>query len=180
MDKVELIYTKFVSLISSDPIIQTLLPLTPQVCILVIALLLACIVMTWHATNWFAIQHAILQSLHLTGIYNQTFSDNQTCRMTGCECLHHLAGSGSHQALCAIAFLPFYCEEQTLKRSGGHLIVISSCKASFAFSLCWCCTGGFEWASIRNNTLVQSRQVVPLWTKVLLLIHIYTKLSTSQ
>lgn len=32
VDKVELIYTKFVSLISSDPIIQTLLPLTPQVC----------------------------------------------------------------------------------------------------------------------------------------------------
>ncbi len=30
-DKVELVYTKFVSLISSDPIIQTLLPLTPQV-----------------------------------------------------------------------------------------------------------------------------------------------------
>jgi len=28
---VELVYTKFVSLISSDPIIQTLLPLTPQV-----------------------------------------------------------------------------------------------------------------------------------------------------
>ena len=27
----ELVYTKFVSLISSDPIIQTLLPLTPQV-----------------------------------------------------------------------------------------------------------------------------------------------------
>lgn len=31
VDKVELVYTKFVSLISSDPIIQTLLPLTPQV-----------------------------------------------------------------------------------------------------------------------------------------------------
>ena len=30
-DKVELIYTKFVSLISSEPIVQTLLPLTPQV-----------------------------------------------------------------------------------------------------------------------------------------------------
>jgi len=30
VDKVELIYTKFVSLISSDPIIQTMLPLTPQ------------------------------------------------------------------------------------------------------------------------------------------------------
>lgn len=30
-DKVELIYTKFVSLISSNPTIQTLLPLTPQV-----------------------------------------------------------------------------------------------------------------------------------------------------
>eukprot|EP00891_Asterochloris_glomerata_P000086 jgi/Astpho2/86/Aster-04559 len=30
VDKVELVYTKFVSLISSDPIIQTLLPLTPQ------------------------------------------------------------------------------------------------------------------------------------------------------
>lgn len=27
----EMIYTKFVSLISSDPIVQTLLPLTPQV-----------------------------------------------------------------------------------------------------------------------------------------------------
>ena len=30
VDKVEMIYTKFVSLISSDPIVQTLLPLTPQ------------------------------------------------------------------------------------------------------------------------------------------------------
>ena len=30
VDKVELVYTKFVSLISSEPIIQTLLPLTPQ------------------------------------------------------------------------------------------------------------------------------------------------------
>lgn len=30
VDKVELIYTKFVSLIASEPIIQTLLPLTPQ------------------------------------------------------------------------------------------------------------------------------------------------------
>ena len=29
----ELIYTKFVSLISSEPTIQTLLPLTPQVCL---------------------------------------------------------------------------------------------------------------------------------------------------
>ena len=29
-DKVELIYTKFVSLIASEPIVQTLLPLTPQ------------------------------------------------------------------------------------------------------------------------------------------------------
>merc|ERR1711924_200040 len=28
--KVELIYTKFVSLISSDPIVQTLLPMTPE------------------------------------------------------------------------------------------------------------------------------------------------------
>lgn len=33
VDKVELIYTKFVSLISSEPTIQTLLPLTPQVCL---------------------------------------------------------------------------------------------------------------------------------------------------
>ncbi len=32
VDKVEMIYTKFVSLISSDPVVQTLLPLTPQVC----------------------------------------------------------------------------------------------------------------------------------------------------
>lgn len=32
VDKVEMIYTKFVSLIASDPIVQTLLPLTPQVC----------------------------------------------------------------------------------------------------------------------------------------------------
>lgn len=31
VDKVEMIYTKFVSLISSDPTVQTLLPLTPQV-----------------------------------------------------------------------------------------------------------------------------------------------------
>ena len=31
VDKVEMIYTKFVSLISSDPVVQTLLPLTPQV-----------------------------------------------------------------------------------------------------------------------------------------------------
>ena len=31
VDKVELIYTKFVSLISSEPTVQTLLPLTPQV-----------------------------------------------------------------------------------------------------------------------------------------------------
>ena len=31
VDKVELVYTKFVSLISSEPTIQTLLPLTPQV-----------------------------------------------------------------------------------------------------------------------------------------------------
>ena len=31
VDKVELIYTKFVSLISSQPTVQTLLPLTPQV-----------------------------------------------------------------------------------------------------------------------------------------------------
>ena len=31
VDKVEMIYTKFVSLISSEPIVQTLLPLTPQV-----------------------------------------------------------------------------------------------------------------------------------------------------
>ncbi|KAK9917108.1 hypothetical protein WJX75_000962 [Coccomyxa subellipsoidea] len=30
VDKVEMIYTKFVSLISSDPVVQTLLPLTPQ------------------------------------------------------------------------------------------------------------------------------------------------------
>ena len=30
VDKVEMIYTKFVSLIASDPIVQTLLPLTPQ------------------------------------------------------------------------------------------------------------------------------------------------------
>jgi hypothetical protein len=29
VDKVELVYTKFVSLITSDPIIQTLLPMTP-------------------------------------------------------------------------------------------------------------------------------------------------------
>lgn len=29
VDKVELVYTKFVSLISSDPVIQTLLPMTP-------------------------------------------------------------------------------------------------------------------------------------------------------
>jgi F-type H+-transporting ATPase subunit gamma len=29
VDKVELVYTKFVSLISSNPTIQTLLPLTP-------------------------------------------------------------------------------------------------------------------------------------------------------
>jgi F0F1-type ATP synthase gamma subunit len=28
-DKVELVYTKFISLITSDPIIQTLLPMTP-------------------------------------------------------------------------------------------------------------------------------------------------------
>ena len=41
VDKVELIYTKFVSLISSDPIIQTLLPLTPQVCVSVTTLLFA-------------------------------------------------------------------------------------------------------------------------------------------
>lgn len=32
VDKVEMIYTKFVSLISSEPTVQTLLPLTPQVC----------------------------------------------------------------------------------------------------------------------------------------------------
>lgn len=32
VDKVELVYTKFVSLISSNQTIQTLLPLTPQVC----------------------------------------------------------------------------------------------------------------------------------------------------
>ena len=31
VDKVELIYTKFVSLIASQPVVQTLLPLTPQV-----------------------------------------------------------------------------------------------------------------------------------------------------
>ena len=31
VDKVELVYTKFVSLIAADPVIQTLLPLTPQV-----------------------------------------------------------------------------------------------------------------------------------------------------
>ena len=31
VDKVEMIYTKFVSLISAEPIVQTLLPLTPQV-----------------------------------------------------------------------------------------------------------------------------------------------------
>lgn len=31
VDKVEIIYTKFVSLIASTPTIQTLLPLTPQV-----------------------------------------------------------------------------------------------------------------------------------------------------
>ena len=30
VDRVELIYTRFVSLISSEPVIQTLLPLTPQ------------------------------------------------------------------------------------------------------------------------------------------------------
>lgn len=30
MDKVELIYTKFVSLIASSPVVQTLLPLTPS------------------------------------------------------------------------------------------------------------------------------------------------------
>merc|ERR1711933_8720 len=30
VQKVELIYTKFVSLISSDPIVQTLLPMTPE------------------------------------------------------------------------------------------------------------------------------------------------------
>ena len=30
VDKVEMIYTKFVSLIASEPIVQTLLPLTPQ------------------------------------------------------------------------------------------------------------------------------------------------------
>ena len=59
VDKVELIYTKFVSLISSDPIIQTLLPLTPQVCTLVIALLLAGIDMTWHSTCQFALMHAM-------------------------------------------------------------------------------------------------------------------------
>jgi F-type H+-transporting ATPase subunit gamma len=29
VDKVELVFTKFVSLIASDPVIQTLLPLTP-------------------------------------------------------------------------------------------------------------------------------------------------------
>ena len=34
VDKVEMIYTKFVSLISSDPVVQTLLPLTPQVDVL--------------------------------------------------------------------------------------------------------------------------------------------------
>ena len=31
VDKVELIYTKFVSLISAEPTVQTVLPLTPQV-----------------------------------------------------------------------------------------------------------------------------------------------------
>lgn len=30
VDKVEMVYTKFVSLIASEPIIQTMLPLTPQ------------------------------------------------------------------------------------------------------------------------------------------------------
>lgn len=30
VDKVELIYTRFVSLISSRPVVQTLLPLTPS------------------------------------------------------------------------------------------------------------------------------------------------------
>ncbi len=34
VDKVEMVYTKFASLISSDPIVQTVLPLTPagEVC----------------------------------------------------------------------------------------------------------------------------------------------------
>lgn len=52
VDKVELIYTKFVSLISSDPIIQTLLPLTPQVCVSVTTLLFA-IFVAWclHCLN---------------------------------------------------------------------------------------------------------------------------------
>ena len=31
-DKVEIIYSKFVSLINSEPTVQTMLPLTPQVC----------------------------------------------------------------------------------------------------------------------------------------------------
>ena len=31
VDKVEMIYTKFVSLITAEPTVQTMLPLTPQV-----------------------------------------------------------------------------------------------------------------------------------------------------
>ena len=31
VDKVELLYTKFVSLITTEPVIHTLLPLSPQV-----------------------------------------------------------------------------------------------------------------------------------------------------
>ena len=59
VDKVELIYTKFVSLISSDPIIQTLLPLTPQVYTIFKALLLAAIVMLWHSRGQVAQRHAV-------------------------------------------------------------------------------------------------------------------------
>ncbi|CAN0911088.1 ATP synthase gamma chain 1, chloroplastic [Linum grandiflorum] len=33
VDKVELLYTKFVSLVKSDPVIHTLLPLSPKVCV---------------------------------------------------------------------------------------------------------------------------------------------------
>jgi F0F1-type ATP synthase gamma subunit len=37
VDKVELLYTKFVSLIKSEPVIHTILPLSPQVKLLAVS-----------------------------------------------------------------------------------------------------------------------------------------------
>lgn len=84
VDKVELIYTKFVSLISSDPIIQTLLPLTPQVCTYTLTLTVLgryCCSQCCHVMQGVSLSgNPAMYIIALkTAMRNQTYCCSQTC-----------------------------------------------------------------------------------------------------